>query len=374
MAIYKMVGDKERLDKVAPSSFGQEGVLERSDLQRLLREQPEVLEEDLFIITEEFSNWEGSGRSIDLLGLDATGRLVVVELKRGETGEHADLQAIRYAAMISTMTLQQAIDAHRQYLNKRNRDGDAEVEIARHLEKNEGARFASEKPRIILASEGFSSELTTCALWLNETGLDVTCVRVQPHRSGSELLIETSQIIPLPEAQNYLVRVREREEEQGKERDSIMGNFVPGGRTFSDRINSVEESVRETATRLYEWAVALEQYELAVLSTYIHNERCNLLVGLPTGNNPCPIRVYMADSVIRFRPDYFTAYAPKSVSRLEALIGRGIEGHNHSFGVPFDKINEEILAILTQAYREANGRPADDAPEPAISENSSAQS
>ena len=82
MAIYKMVGDKERLDKVAPTSFDQEGVLERADLQRMLRDQPDVLEEGLFIITEEFSNWEGSGRSIDLLGLDATGRLVVIELKR----------------------------------------------------------------------------------------------------------------------------------------------------------------------------------------------------------------------------------------------------------------------------------------------------
>ena len=44
MAIYKMVGNKEKLDKVAPTSFGQEGVFERSDLQRMLRDQPEVLE------------------------------------------------------------------------------------------------------------------------------------------------------------------------------------------------------------------------------------------------------------------------------------------------------------------------------------------
>ena len=44
MAIYKMVGDKAKLAKVASTSFGEEGVLERADLQRILRDQPEVLE------------------------------------------------------------------------------------------------------------------------------------------------------------------------------------------------------------------------------------------------------------------------------------------------------------------------------------------
>ena len=83
MAIYKMVGEKGRLDELAQTSFGQEGVLERADLQRMLRDQPDVLEKGLLIIAEEFGDWQDSSRRIDLLGLDASGRLVVVELKRG---------------------------------------------------------------------------------------------------------------------------------------------------------------------------------------------------------------------------------------------------------------------------------------------------
>ena len=66
MAIYKMVGDKAKLAKVASTSFGEEGVLERADLQRILRDQPEVLEEGLLIISEEFGNWQDSNRRIDL--------------------------------------------------------------------------------------------------------------------------------------------------------------------------------------------------------------------------------------------------------------------------------------------------------------------
>lgn len=71
MAIYKLSNDKGELAKVDPTTFGEEGVLERSDLQRILRDQPEVLEEGLLVIAEEFGEWEDSNRRIDLLGLDA---------------------------------------------------------------------------------------------------------------------------------------------------------------------------------------------------------------------------------------------------------------------------------------------------------------
>ena len=44
MAIYKTARDKKEFVEVAPTSFGNEGVLERTDLQGILRDQPEVLE------------------------------------------------------------------------------------------------------------------------------------------------------------------------------------------------------------------------------------------------------------------------------------------------------------------------------------------
>ena len=355
MAIYKMVGDKERLEEVAATSFGHEGVLERSDLQRMLRDQPEILEEGLFIITEEFSNWEGSGRSIDLLGLDATGRLVVIELKRGDTGSHMELQAIRYAAMVSAMTLQQAIESHRAYLARIGSEEDAEERIREHLENSDETRFSSERPRIILASEGFSSELTTCALWLNESGLDVTCIRMQPHRSGQELLIETSQTIPLPEAQSYLVRIREREEEQDRERKSVFGSFAEGGSLFRERIDSVEGSVRPLLEKLYDWATGLEKEKVAVLSTYVHNDRCNLLIGLPIGNNPNLVRVVKHRSAIRVQRGYLEQFSPESAQVLQDLIGQPIVGRGGSFNIRLENIREEWLQAFAQAYREANG-------------------
>ena len=116
MAIYKMVGDKERLEAIPGTSFVQESIREDPDLRYILRAQPDVIEDGLFILSEEYSRWQESGRSIDLLGLDSQGRLVVIELKRTSTGEHAELQAIRYAAMVANITLERAVEGHKTYM------------------------------------------------------------------------------------------------------------------------------------------------------------------------------------------------------------------------------------------------------------------
>jgi RecB family endonuclease NucS len=84
-----------------------------------LRDHIDVLGDDLLVISEEYGDWEDARRRIDLLALDKQRRLVVVELKRTETGGHMELQAIRYAAMVSAMTFEQVSGAHEAYLAKR---------------------------------------------------------------------------------------------------------------------------------------------------------------------------------------------------------------------------------------------------------------
>src|SRR5712691_7820035 len=80
--------------------FAALGLRERGDLQRLLRDHVSVISQETLIISEEFSSWDRSERRIDLLGVDRQGRLVVIELKRTTDDTLADLQALRYAAMV----------------------------------------------------------------------------------------------------------------------------------------------------------------------------------------------------------------------------------------------------------------------------------
>ena len=114
MTLFQVTKDK--LETVPRTTFAIEGMLERQDLQRMLKADISPLGDDLMVIAEEFGNWEDSKRRIDLLCLDKEARLVVVEIKRTEDGGHMELQAIRYAAMLSSMTVEQTITAHAKTL------------------------------------------------------------------------------------------------------------------------------------------------------------------------------------------------------------------------------------------------------------------
>lgn len=92
MAIYEITANN--LKKVPETSFAAEGIKERDDIQRLLRDQIDVLVPGTLVIAEEFGEWEESKRRIDLLAIDEDANLVVIELKRTEDGGHIELQTL----------------------------------------------------------------------------------------------------------------------------------------------------------------------------------------------------------------------------------------------------------------------------------------
>ena len=215
MALYRVDEADGSLSEIPETSLSGEGMKERGDLQRWLRDNPDALEDGLFVLAEEYGEWADSSRRIDLLALDRGGRLVVIELKRDE-GAFMDLQAIRYAAMVAHMTLDRALDAHERYLRRRGTEGDARERILEHLGAEAGGEpeIESSRPRILLAARDFPQELTTSVLWLNDAGLDISCVRLLPYRVGDDLVLDVTQVIPLPEAADYTVRIRDKEAEQ----------------------------------------------------------------------------------------------------------------------------------------------------------------
>lgn len=208
MSIYHV--NQRELKAVAETTFGAEGIMERKDLQRMLRGQISVLDERLMVIAEEFGDWVDSARRIDLLCLDADANLVVVELKRTEDGGHMELQALRYAAMVSAMTFDQLVDTHARYRNKASPDTDAaKASIMEFLGWDEvyEDQFAQDT-RIILAAADFSKELTTAVMWLINRGIDIRCVRMKPYRMpDGTVLLDVQQIIPLPEATAFQTQI-----------------------------------------------------------------------------------------------------------------------------------------------------------------------
>jgi|GEM_PF-2723103 len=64
MPLFEITPDQLR--PLSLASLAEMKVRERDDLQRLLRTQIDVLGEDLYVVAEEFGDWEDSRRRIDL--------------------------------------------------------------------------------------------------------------------------------------------------------------------------------------------------------------------------------------------------------------------------------------------------------------------
>jgi len=169
MPLFEMM--PESLVQVPSSSFAAEQVLERADLQRLLRARIDAIVDDVLIVSEEFGAFTDARRRVDLLGIDREGHLVVFELKRTTDGGHLELQALRYAAMVSTMTFEDLVGHYEQYLARVDPDAvsEAHARLADWLGDADGENTVlSREVRIVLISGGFDREITTTVLWLTD--------------------------------------------------------------------------------------------------------------------------------------------------------------------------------------------------------------
>ncbi len=229
MPFHRVDKNRKRLERVTPSSFLDQKMRERQHLQALLRETPEAVDADLLIISEEFDSWEGSSRRIDLLGIDKEANLVVIELKRQEDKGHMELQALRYAAMVSAMDFEAVVRAYEEHLAKHGKAStSARQSLVDFLELDDAAELTiSSTPRIVLIAPSFAREITTTVLWLNSQGLDIRCVEANLYNLDGHLYLDIEQVIPLPSANEYQIRIRDktiraqREVTSGRRRQSL---------------------------------------------------------------------------------------------------------------------------------------------------------
>jgi hypothetical protein len=220
---------------------------ERYDLQEWILQSPRILGEDLLVITSEFSGFDRTSERLDVLALDKHGVLTVIELKRSAVGTNAELQALRYAAYCSTMSFNDLAELLAQYQSRRTGSSvtpaDAERAIRDFVNEPDFTAI-TDRPRIILGAEEFSAEISATVIWLRSMGLDISCVRLRPYSVGDNLLLETSVVIPLPEAREYQIRRETKDAEQSlaRARDVISaGDYLA---TAYSEVRPVLEHVR----------------------------------------------------------------------------------------------------------------------------------
>jgi hypothetical protein len=206
-----------KAEKIDQGTFVEFNIWERSHVEEWVRTNPEMLGEELLVLTVEFDQFVNSSDRLDILAVDRDSNLVVVELKRDSVAGYADLQAIRYAAMVSSMKVETAAPFYAAYRKKYHSEqltlDEARQQITSFFDESEVSEFST-TPRIILCSEGFSREITTTVLWLNTAQLDITCVAITPYKVGDKIVIVPKVIIPLEDAKEYQIAIKDKHDER----------------------------------------------------------------------------------------------------------------------------------------------------------------
>ncbi|MBI9033150.1 MAG: DUF4268 domain-containing protein [Bacteroidales bacterium] len=240
--IFSYKKEKREIKLHNETTFRDQNILERQDLEVWIEQKPEILGVDLLIISTEYDQFDKTNERLDLLAIDRDGKLVVIELKRDDSGRNVDLQALKYAAYCSTLTLEDVLNLFANYRKKKGEDSNIELceNKIREFITNDDFEDFDDKPRIIIVAKEYRPEVTASVMWLRKFDLDITCVKLTPYEiNTSELLFESNILIPLPEAKDYLMKA-ERKDDKAKNLTRGQKEYLE---FYTDLKKKLEESV-----------------------------------------------------------------------------------------------------------------------------------
>ncbi len=215
--MFKVDLSGKSLVRLKRRRFGDLNLQERPHLQEWLARTPEALGEELLIIQKEFDGFADTRERLDLLALDKEGRLVVIENKLDDSGRDVVWQALKYVAYCSSLKKAEILDMYQRYLDRQPDRHTAEASLREFfdVEDLDGTVLnAGNDQRLILVAANFRKEVTATVLWLIGHGVRVQCFRALPYTLGEELLLDLQQIIPTPEASDYMIGMAAKESEE----------------------------------------------------------------------------------------------------------------------------------------------------------------
>ncbi len=235
--LFRVNPETRESESITEVEFSQLGFQERRDIQEWVAANPRILGEDLLIIGKEFSGFDRTNERLDLLAIEPDGTLVIIELKRDDTGSDAHWQAVKYASYFRHAQDDGIIRMLATY--KDISEEDAEDLLLRHLGDDDFSSLNHDQ-RIILASHRFAPEVTSAVLWLNEKAPGdnlITCVQLVPYMDSKTeaLYVQAITIIPAPGMEDYIIGIGRLQDDNGIRNTRGLGAALR--RTFQRNIN-----------------------------------------------------------------------------------------------------------------------------------------
>jgi len=166
------------------------GRTETYDLEKWVASNPSIIGQDIMIIGRQVQTSSGP---LDLLAIDKSGTLVIVELKRDTLPREALAQAVDYASDVSTWSIDKLSEVCTKFTSKSLEDSISEGFPDINLENLN----INESQRIILVGFAIESSLERMINWLSDSfNVDINAVVLHYVRtsSGDELLTKTTII------------------------------------------------------------------------------------------------------------------------------------------------------------------------------------
>jgi hypothetical protein len=208
-----------------PRSFV--GHLSEAQLEEIVLQAPQVLGEELLPLGHQLADFSEDLQRLDVLALDRSGEVVLVELKVNDQFGFTDLQALGYAGGYADLptshyaeTLQRSIASERgePFRNATELPADASLEevqgaIAEFISHDSfDAWSPSRQVRIKLVAPGFPKRVLKTVKWLSDVyTMPVEAIRVQLFTSDSVQDLSFDRLLPLPGEGAFDLTVRERE-------------------------------------------------------------------------------------------------------------------------------------------------------------------
>lgn len=206
-----------------PISLGDAGLRERQHLQEWVIAHPQVLGPDVRIVAFEFGSWSSASGErerdrLDVLALNRDGHLVVVELKRDRAPDTVEMQALKYAALVSRFTREDLDKVHARYLSRQT---GATVTVEQAADELDAWATITEDslrlPSLVLMATDFPQTVTATVVFLHQQlGLDIRLLAFQAYQTANDVLITVSQHYPPPGIEEFVLSPEVSEQQRVK--------------------------------------------------------------------------------------------------------------------------------------------------------------
>lgn len=262
--LYRIHPESKTLQSVREVNFSDHSFRERYDIQEWIEETPSILGERLLIVAKEKTYFDGTNERPDLVGIDEEGNIVVIELKRDDSGADVHWQAIKYASYWSGFSVRDVFEVYADYLTvHRQKEGTEEVDTEYAKQEiidfinQDTAENVNKRQRIILVSHRFSNEAVSAVNWLLENyGLDIRCIQLIPYfdEDKATFYLQTNMILPVAGIDEYLVKPSSGKAaaargSKGSRNDDQVTRFFEGlrdGLLGSDALGDVSQPTRHS--------------------------------------------------------------------------------------------------------------------------------